>query len=54
MSLNDGRLGLNLAVSSGQELTVSIAEYLDYAVESYFALVFKRHLMVEAMPGAGI
>ena len=33
MSLNDGRLGFNLSVSSGQELTVSVADYLDYAVE---------------------
>ena len=33
LSLNDGRLGYNLAVSSGQELSVPIAEYLDYAVE---------------------
>ena len=33
LTLNDGRLGFNLAVSSGQELTVGIAEYLDYAVE---------------------
>ena len=33
MSLNDGRLGYNLTISSGQELTVSVADYLDYAVE---------------------
>ena len=33
LSLNDGRLGFNLAISSGQELTVSVADYLDYALE---------------------
>ena len=33
LSLNDGRLGYNLAVSTGQELSVSVAEYLDYAIE---------------------
>ena len=32
MTLNDGRLGYNLSVSAGQELTVGIADYLDYAV----------------------
>jgi acyl-CoA synthetase (NDP forming) len=33
LTLNDGRLGFNLSVSAGQELTVGIADYLDYAVE---------------------
>ncbi|MBS35229.1 MAG: acetyl-CoA synthetase [Thiotrichales bacterium] len=32
LTLNDGRLGLNLSVSSGQELTLTTADYLDYAV----------------------
>ena len=33
LSLNDGRLAYNLSVSSGQELTVTVADYLDYALE---------------------
>ena len=33
MSLNNGRMGYNLTISSGQELTVTVADYLDYAVE---------------------
>ena len=33
LTLNDGRLGFNLAVSTGQELTVTVAEYLDYALD---------------------
>ena len=33
LSLNDGRLGFNLAISAGQELSVSIADYIDYALD---------------------
>jgi acyl-CoA synthetase (NDP forming) len=33
LTLNDGRLGFNLSVSAGQELTVTVAEYLDYALD---------------------
>jgi len=33
LTLNDGRLGFNLSVSSGQELTAGIPDYLDYAIE---------------------
>ena len=32
LSLNDGRLAYNLSVSAGQELTVTVADYLDYAL----------------------
>ena len=33
LTLNDGRLGYNLSISTGQELNVTVADYLDYAVE---------------------
>ena len=32
LTLNDERLGYNLAISAGQELTVTVADYLDYAL----------------------
>jgi acyl-CoA synthetase (NDP forming) len=30
---NDGRLGFNLSVSSGQEITTDVAAYMDYALD---------------------
>ena len=33
LASNDRRFGWNLAVSAGQELTTSAADYLDYALE---------------------
>ena len=32
LTLNDGRIGFNLSVSAGQELTVTAAEYAEYAL----------------------
>ena len=33
LAINDERLGFNLAISAGQELTVTVAEYLDYVLD---------------------
>ena len=33
LNLNDGRMGYNLSVSTGQELTVTLADYIDYAAQ---------------------
>jgi acetate---CoA ligase (ADP-forming) len=33
LSLNDGRLGYNLCVSTGTEVTTTIADYMGYAIE---------------------